>query len=480
MQGNRKRGERPGQRIGPNEHGPDRPYPLPRQAWSVASIVLGSPTDKQVSMDIYPAEDMDGYVEYGKEGAPFEGKTDLLKLAGKTPTLVKLNGLACNTAYAYRLCYRHARETEFKQGPVYHFHTQRTAGTAFVFEIQGDSHPERLRKQNDPVLYEQTLLAAARDRPDFYICMGDDFSVDALPEVNAGTVEKVYLRQLPYLGLVANSAALFLVNGNHEQAARCNLDGTGTNVAAWAQVNRNRLYPQPEPDGFYTGDPEKVEHIGCLRDYYAWTWGDALFIVIDPYWHSPEPVDNVFRGGKKHRDPWSTTLGDSQYKWFKRTLEGSKARFKFVFAHHVNGTGRGGIEEADSYEWGGKDRNGQDVFGTKRPGWDLPIHPLMAKHGVTVFFQGHDHIFARQEKDGVVYQTLPDPANPHYLCNNRDAYQSGDIFPGSGRVRVKVAPESARVEYVRSYLPQDATTTHPDGEIAFSYSVSPRTTAGTQ
>ncbi len=53
-----------------------------------------------------------------------------------------------------------------------------------------------------------------------------------------------------------------------------------------------------------------MPHIGFLCDSYDWAWGDALFVVIDSYWHSPEPVDN------------------------------------FVFSHHVLGTGRGGIERA--------------------------------------------------------------------------------------------------------------------------------------
>ena len=85
------------------------------------------------------------------------------------------------------------------------------------------------------------------------------------------------------------------------------------------------------------------------------TWGDALFVVIDPYWHSPQTVDNQFgvdREEKAKRDLWNVTLGEAQYQWFKRTLETSTAKYKFVFAHHVNGTGRGGIELADTYEWG--------------------------------------------------------------------------------------------------------------------------------
>jgi len=451
--------------------GKDRPFPPPKQAWDIATIILGCPSDKQISMSIYAANDLEGYIEYGSEITPFTSKSEIQKYIGRSPTLLTLDGLVGDNAYAYRFCYRKSGENEFQKGPTFHFHTQRAAGSSFTFEIQGDSHPERSQKQNDPALYEQTLLAVAKDRPDFYMCMGDDFSVDTLHDINADSVARVYLKQLPYLGLVAHSSPLFLVNGNHEQAALCNLDGSANNVAVWAQLNRNRLFPQPAPDSFYSGNIVKVEHIGFLRNYFAWTWGDALFVVIDPYWHSKSPVDNVFGGDQKRRDLWDITLGDAQYKWLKKTLEESRARFKFVFAHHVNGTGRGGIEQADFYEWGGQDRNGYFSFNAKRPGWELPVHRLMVKNGVTIFFQGHDHVFARQEKDGVTYQTLPDPANPNYVFNNKEAYLSGDIFPGSGRVRVGVGPEKVRVEYVRSYLPQDATAAHPDGEVAFSYSI---------
>ena len=97
----------------------------------------------------------------------------------------------------------------------------------------------------------------------------------------------------------------------------------------------------------------------------------------------------------------------------------------------------------------------------------------MAKNGVTVFFQGHDHIFVRQERDGVVYQSLPSPANPRYNMDFRESYRTGDVLPSSGRVRVTVSLDEVRVEYVRSWLPKDATAEHPDGEVAFSYEIKP-------
>jgi hypothetical protein len=145
--------------------------------------------------------------------------------------------------------------------------------------------------------------------------------------------------------------------------------------------------------------------------------------------------------------------------------------FKFVFTHQVLGTGRGGVELAGLYEWGGQNARGVDEFAAKRPGWDLPIHDLMAANDVTIFFHGHDHLFARQQLDGVVYQELPSPADPNYADTNAPAYESGDVLPSSGRVRVTVSPAKVLVEYVRSYLPKDATAEHPDGEVAYSYQI---------
>jgi hypothetical protein len=267
------------------------------------------------------------------------------------------------------------------------------------------------------------------------------------------------------------------------------LDGTPNNAAVWVGRARNKYYPLPEPNSFYTGDRDKVEFIGSLRDYYAWTWGDALFITLDPYWHSKQPVDTMLiDGGQTNAvnaagqasgravstDMWEVTHGETQYRWLKQTLEHSKAKYKFIFAHHVLGTGRGAIEEADLYEWGGKNADGVWEFDKKRPGWELPIHQLMAKYGVSIFFQGHDHIFVRQEKDGIVYQETPNPGNPFYNPGGfRGAYKSGDYLPPSGHLRVTVAPDVAKVDYIRSWLPKDETPQHRQGEIAYSYTVKP-------
>lgn len=434
------------------------------------SVVLGRPTSQAVAANIVSLESGEGYIEYGTAPGAYSHKTKAFQIVAGQPVEVVLDHLTSGTQFFYRVCTRAPETSTFLPHAEHSFTTQRAPGSSFVFEIQGDSHPER-PQQFDPALYAQTLRAVATDHPDFYMTIGDDFSVDTLHDVNAESVAQRYALQRPFLALVAQSSPLFLVNGNHEQAAAANLDGTANNVAVWAQNSRNRYFSQPAPDGFYTGDPKPVPFIGLLRDYYAWQWGDALFVVIDPYWHSLKAVDNVFGGGEKNRDWWAITLGDEQYNWFRQALRASKAKYKFVFAHHVLGTGRGGVEEAGLYEWGGKDKRGVTEFAEKRPGWELPIHQLMAKYGVTIFFQGHDHLFAHQQLDGVVYQELPEPADPTYTLYNRDAYRTGEVFSNSGRVRVTVSPSNVRVEYIRSYRPEDATADHASGQVAYSYEI---------
>ena len=436
-----------------------------------APELLGRPTATSVTVNVVADAQLDAYFEYGTASGKYAAHTTTATYAAGTPIVVTIKGLKANTRYYYRMRYRAHGSGAFAARPEHSFFTRRAAGSTFVFEIQGDSHPERAKKMFDAALYTQVLSSVAADRPDFYLTSGDDFSVDALKTVNAQTVAERYTLQRPYLALVGQSSPVFLVNGNHEQAAQVNLDGTADNVAVWAQTARDTYFPQPAPDGFYTGDAVPVPHIGLLRDYYAWTWGDALFVVIDPYWHSPVAVDNSFGGGPKNTDKWQITLGDEQYAWLQQTLESSAAKYKFVFTHQVLGTGRGGVELAGLFEWGGLNAKGVDEFAAKRPSWGLPIQQLMAANGVTIFFHGHDHLFARQELDGVIYQELPSPADPNYADTNAPAYTSADVLPCSGRVRVTESAAKVLVEYVRSYLPKDATAQHPDGEIAFSYEI---------
>jgi hypothetical protein len=442
----------------------------------ITTELLTRPTDISVTVSLVPKKDLFIFFEYGTTPGSYPCQTPELRAKAGSPVNVTLTGLVPDEQYYYRTCYRETRTAGFNSGLEHSFHTDRSPGSTFAFGVQADSHPERANTMFNPALYKQTLHNADQVRPDFYISLGDDFSIDPLIEkgqLSQGTVDAVYLYQRNYFDIIGDSSPVFLVNGNHEEAARYLLDGTPDNAAVYAGISRMKFFPQPVPGEFYSGDTGPVQYVGLPGDYYAWTWGDALFVVIDPYWHSPVAVDNVVgKGGAKTRDPWGITLGETQYQWFKKTLSESDARYKFVFAHHVQGTGRGGIENAGLYEWGGDNQKGTSEFNTRRPGWELPIQQVMAENSVTIFFQGHDHLFARQGLDGVTYQEVPCPADPTYSTFNAEAYISGEKQPNSGYLRVTVSPQNTTVDYVKSYLPGKENLPDKNGMVAYSYTIS--------
>ena len=467
--------------------------PVGLAAGPAVTMVAGQLTDRSVTIGTRADQALEISFQYGTAPGVYAGSSPVAAMpadpfsSGYYAAQTVIAGLQADTRYYYRLQYRSAGTTgAFAASAERTFHTMRPPGSTFVFCVQGDSHPERANNMFDAALYDQTLAAVARDQPDFFITSGDDFSVDNLPTpYTQASVTGRYTLQLPWLDVLSRGTTLFLGTGNHEQTSLWNTtlpsDGTnGNQVPLWAQNARNLYYPMPAPNDaatgtFYTGNPSPFPGIGLLRDYYARQDGDALFVVIDPYWTSPVQVDNGLggqSGSGKTPDRWLITHGDTQYQWLKQTLEQSTAKWKFVFAHHVMGTGRGGVEIAGQYEWGGNNADGTWGFPSRRPTWPLPLHQLMAQNHVTIFFQGHDHLFARQQLDGVVYQSLPNPADFTYTAFNADAYKSGDVLPNSGYVRVTVASTGVRVEYVREYLPKDESASQVSGQVAYSYTVS--------
>lgn len=452
------------------------------------TVILGRPTASKVSVSVISDVDVSAFISFGTSAKALTKKSSSLALKAGIPTIFELAGLRSSAKTYYQINYQNTG-TAFSTLTASNFSTQKKSSAEFSFTVQGDTHPERAGKMFNEDLYKVTLGNIAKQTPDFHILLGDDFSIDPLISKGAATkenVEKVYKKHRDWLDIIGESTPIFLVNGNHEQAARYLLDGTETNPAVLAGNARIKYFPLPVPDDFYTGDAQEIEFVGKPRDYYSWTWGDALFVTLDPYWHSQYAVDNVAgvtndenqtnkksgSGASKVKDLWQVGIGNEQYEWLKKTLESSKAKYKFVFAHHVMGTGRGGVEVSYDYEWGGRDPKQTTSFKEQRPTWELPIHDLMVKHGVNIFFQGHDHIFVTQERDGVIYQSMPNPADDTFSVFNDAAYKSGTKAPNSGHVRVKVTPTKAIVEYFLAARSQDSG--RKNLQIAHSYNVIPK------
>lgn len=439
------------------------------------SVILGRPTDRSVTLNAVPDESLDLYVEYGRTDAAFDRQSERASVAAYAPYEVVLEGLEANRSYRYRTRYRRAGAADFETGATNVFHTQRPPGSPFTFVIQADSH---LDEQSDLEVYRQTLRNMAADAPDFLIDLGDTFFSDKVAKTEPEVIGR-HMLQRPLLGTVAASAPLFIALGNHEGEAGSTLNGTADNLAIWATRARQRFYPNPSPDGFYSGDSVDEPFVGLREDYYAWEWGDALFVVLDPFWNTRVRPQ---RAGTN----WAWTLGETQYRWLVRTLEGSRARFKFVFAHNLVGgvgfEGRGGVEGAPFYEWGGRNPDGSWGFDAQRPGWGRPIHQIFVDTGVTAWFHGHDHLFVKQELDGIVYQEVPQPSHPRGGTNQatEPAYQylSGVLLGSSGHLRLRVSADATTVEYVRAFRPDDARNAARNGTVDYRYTMARRGAPG--
>jgi hypothetical protein len=453
--------------------------------------LLGRPTNSSVAINIVPGSAIDAYFEYGTQSGQYTSQTATVSTPANEPLQVVIGDLQANTRYFYRMVYRQTGTSSWTTRDEHSFYTQRSPGSTFTFTVISDSHVNIILGNAN--LYTRTLQNVGADKPDFHLDLGDTFAMDNV--TTQTQAYNSYLSQRSYMGLISHSAPVFLALGNHEQEEGWHLDDTGnpaTSQPVMGANARKRYFLNPVPDSFYSGNISGLSAIngdGLRGDYYAWEWGDALFVVIDPFWYTTtKPFTGSTGGGESSDvgsgDRWDWTLGLDQYQWLKRTLENSHATYKFVFAHHVTGGTedyvRGGANAVPYCEWGGYNEDGKNWgFDTRRPGWYATVHELLVENHVTAFFHGHDHEFAYEQRDGVVYQEIPMPSDSGYgygfnLYRETDPYTIR-VLPNSGHLRVTVSPTGAVVDYVRAFLSGAGT----NGQVAYTYTMTGTGTGGT-
>ena len=97
-------------------------------------------------------------------------------------------------------------------------------------------------------------------------------------------------REPLYMDRFGHSTPIFLSSGNHEEEEGWNLDDSPFSIGVGSIQARKAYFPTPQNDGFYSGNTDPLAAIDeatygdeMREDYYAWTWGDALFVVIDVF-----------------------------------------------------------------------------------------------------------------------------------------------------------------------------------------------------
>ncbi len=447
------------------------PLHLAAQGNDGLNELLCRPGATSMSLSVMFEKAVEVYAEYGTSPGAYASVTPKQTAGAGVPVLIVFDALEPDTRYYYRTAWTRSGASTYSFGPERQFHTKRSPGSTFSFTLEADPHP--YDKKGSHRLWSIALQNQLRDSPDFLIDLGDTFGDDHNPTtITEAEIRQLHLDCRPFFGLACHSVPFLFCMGNHEgESGYYLLQSVPDNLAIWGTRWRKYYFPNPVPDRFTTGNTAiEPFGVGAPENYYAMEWGDALIIVLDAY--------RYYTTSAKPRK-WDWTIGREQYEWFKRTLETSKAKFTFVINHHTLGEARGGATTAMLYEWGGTEGDGKpSTFATNRPGWEMPIHQLMVKHGVSIYFQGHDHLYAREVVDGIVYQEIPMPSDSTQVIgtlDNGDAYTDLKI-DASGHLRVTVAPGGATVDYVRAWLPEHETGGHRNGEVAHSYTVQPRVT----
>ena len=202
------------------------------------------------------------------------------------------------------------------------------------------------------------------------------------------------------MGDTLGNAAHFPVIGNWDGESGCNSD---------AEIQRSisqRLLYAPGP--LAKTYPEGGSANG---DYYAFTWGDALFVVLNVMTYTP--TCHLLNLNPGLPDDW--TLGAAQLAWLEDTLSHSTAKWKFTFIHHTVG-GNAGNDVDTAYGRGGgraayvgeQSDHPRHAAAVRRSDLLLRARPRVHGHGR----RRHPLHAARQRRRALEVRHRPRPATP--------------------------------------------------------------------
>jgi len=392
----------------------------------VTSKVVGTTTSSSFSIAVMATSAVKAYVEYGYSKGVIAGKTSTYSISKGSSQNISISNLKANSLVYYKVKYA------VGASKVYSSLTQMSIKTipaqvfsSNTFAIQADPHMD---ENSSAAVYEGTLNQIVAATPAFLMDLGDIFMVDKLADKSEANIRSRFELMKGFYQKLGN-LPLKICLGNH--------DGE----LGYSKFNTKNYRKEYFP-----------EQTGELA-YYSFTGPDQLHVVLDPFTYT---IKNPTANG------WEWTLGKRQYDWLVETLKNSKEKNKFIYIHHLlvgDPQSRGGVEIAMKNEWGGKNNDGTYGFGTNRPAWGKPIHQLLLDYKVGFVFKGHDHLYVKQELDGVIYQTVPQPSHPGEKIDvTQYGYISGKGVGGSGFLKVSTSGNTAQVDFILF-----------DGKVADSY-----------
>lgn len=321
---------------------------------------------------------------------------------------IKLTNLSPSTKYYYRVLLRFDGESYSSPRAAHSFQTKRSVGEPFRFAILADSH-----RNTEKYWAEWDLLAerVGNEPVDFIMDLGDTFGlcngygkpwIKGLPGLYSTGMRRARNGHSGYCGYSDFCAdhAYYFARGNHDGLSNFDKKLTGKTLRTLLKI----FVPNPDGTTYPQGGSTDIDYD---QGYFAFEWGDVLFIVMD--------VVKYKDSKKTNRTPARFHIGEAQLGWLNSVLQSSTQRWKFIFMHHLfgggNTYGRGGSAFAFDHE-------------------QSQIQVLAEQNGAHIFY-GHDHLLAKGWANGVLY----------YCCGLAWGGQSDYIIGGTGENYSRLYPD---------------------------------------
>jgi predicted phosphodiesterase len=419
-----------------------------------APAALGRITRKTADLNVVRREATDLVVKWGRKPGRLNRKKEISGVGSLTVTMDRLRP---NKQFYYQVGTRAKGEKYFNFSDPQKFQTQRTNARGFSFAFITDTHVHNGPARMDYYDHLVTLAdMVAKDDVDFVVFGGDELDINNAHNLiqkgvssQSETNQRWAFWRHIYAPILATKPAFFTM-GNHdgERAFEAEVINKGRvfHWQKWATIARKQYVLNPRHDTY----PEGGENNGWLdpirggaaegnssplENYYAFSWGNALFVVLDVERYTPERPDTP--------DGW--ILGEEQMLWLEKTLKESKQKFKFVMGHRIVG---GAPYNSNLTGYGVKSRGGAKW---SHIGDQARIHELMKRHGAQFYLYGHDHCFALSQRDRIQYISGGRARQTPYFWMKRplwkDLYSDAEYHAVPGYTVFDVNRNSVTVKY---------------------------------
>ena len=356
-----------------------------------------------------------------------------------------VNHLSPATRYQYRVLLKAGADASLRPVASGSFRTQRNRPASYTAVLMTDPHTGSFLEGSGPALtLDKVVQNASGAKPEFVLDLGDNVAWSGSREYAQKSPDEAVAAYAQYrrqLGPLSINAPHFAVIGNWSGESGKFPEKSIEMMAAVRQA----FLPGPNDLTYPQGGSER-------EDYYAFSWGDALYVILNIQTYSkPSRPDELPSLMVDVNQATEWTLGEKQMAWFEKTLRKAKERFRFVCMHHPAG-GNAGTPVNTIYG-----RGGARAWNT---GEQARIHALMKKHHVQILFYGHDHVFVDDVVDGIHYALPGSCGAPWKFTKEETGYER--FWPDSGHAQLEVTPEKATVSFI-----------NVEGKVLHSFSVLP-------